>query len=121
MAYGFGIGSCGLKADNNFLKHLFFFKVAKPFPKLVEAITGVMKRKWLKIFARWGSKITVMNLFTNVQSSNKCFFVDRSDFFGFTMFHGYTPFLNPDYQPTYCNWNRIEYSLFYLGSRLTAI
>jgi hypothetical protein len=29
--------------------------------------------------------------------------------------------LNPDYQPTYCNWNRIEYSLFNLGSRLTAI
>jgi hypothetical protein len=44
-----------------------------------------------------------MNLFADIQSNNKRFFVDSFNFFRFNRFHGYAPFLILDYQPTYCN------------------
>ena len=83
---------------------------------------GVSVRKGLKEARTLATQTGMPNQWLKDQCpKQQCFFVDRSDFFGFTMFHGYIPFLNPDYQPTYCNWYRNEYSLFHLGSRLTAI
>ncbi len=52
-----------------------------------------------------------MDIFTNIQSNDKRFFVDSFNFFSFIR-HGYAPFLILDYQPTYCNQNQNEYSLF---------
>jgi hypothetical protein len=67
-----------------------------------------------------GSKVSVVNIFTEIDGGNHHFFVDPFNFFCFGRFHGYTPLLIFVNQLA-IGLNQNEYSLFNLNSRLTAI
>jgi hypothetical protein len=61
-----------------------------------------------------------VNTFADIQGRNKCFFVDKFNFFSSIRFHGYAPLLIFANQLA-TGLNQDEYSLFHLNARLTAI
>jgi hypothetical protein len=111
----------GLKAHHYLPAPMDLLKSAKPLPKTMKAVVGIVKNKRFNILAIGSPKVSMVRAFTNIQGNYHRFFVDAFDFLRSTSTHGYTPLLVPDYQLAKCNWNQYGYSLFYNDSRLTAI
>jgi hypothetical protein len=92
MKQRLSIWSGRFKANHNILKILLPLKLNNLCPKLLEALSEIVSTKRLNILTVWGSKVTVMDLFPDIQGHHERFFVDSSDFLSFT-FHGYAPLL----------------------------
>ncbi len=117
---GLCIGPGRLKANDDFFKMMVFFEFVDFFQKVLKIFLEIVKSKWLNIFSTWSPKVGVMSSFSDIQCHDHCFFIDNFDFFLFTNFHGYAPFLIFANQLA-TGLNQDEYSLFCLDARLTTI
>jgi hypothetical protein len=89
-------------------------------PKLLKTFFVIIKRKWLQLMTIRGSKVAVVNIFSDIYGGEHRFFVDPFNFFRFIIRHGYAPLLIFVNQLA-IGLNQYEYSLSNLNSRLTAI
>jgi hypothetical protein len=69
------------------------FKLTDFTPKPMITFLRVIKRKWLKLLAIRGSKVSVVNIFTDIYAGYHRFLVDPFNFFRFIRRHGYAPLL----------------------------
>ena len=79
----FCVRSSRFKTNYNRLQAVFFFKQTKVRPKFFKAFHSVIKLKWFNFMVIRSSEVSIMNVFPNINSSNKCFFVDTFNFFRF--------------------------------------
>jgi hypothetical protein len=86
----------------------------------MKIFSEIIKRKRFDILTVRGSKIGVMSCFPYVQGRDHRFFIDNFNFFAFSRFHGYAPFLIFANQLA-TGLNQDEYSLFHSTARLTTI
>jgi len=62
-------------------------------PQLLETLTVIRKAKWLALRPIRISIIACVGHLSDINSHNKCFWIDDSTFFWFTHLHGYAPLL----------------------------
>ncbi len=94
----FRVWTGGLKAHHHLPAPMGLLKSAKLLPKTMKAIVAIVKNKRLNILAIGSSKVSIVRAFTNIQGNYHRLIIDAFDFLRFTVSHGYTPLLVPDYQ-----------------------
>ena len=111
----------GLKAHDHLPAPMGFFKSAKLLPETMKAVVGLVKNKRFNLLAIGSSKVPIVRAFTNIQGNYHRFVVDAFAFLRFTLSHGYTPLLVPDYQLANVTGIKMGIAFSYTDSRLTAI